>query len=183
MSLSNLLSHFIGVYYSCIWIFIPNIKNRNTDIPTQIIECILLKKYYLLLIKIILNIIYRVINILENFESKGSIISFLLFENWNKILNFLLVTLSNWLLKIIINVLILLVFSITSNINLLFVLFLLKNIIVSVTMITTFKSIRMCQTKLLIKHYSTTTLFIHILISIFSLHMLSWEVTLLKLKI
>jgi hypothetical protein len=52
MPFGYLFSLLAGINNPSIWVFIPDIQDRNTDISTQIIECFLSEKYYLVFIVI-----------------------------------------------------------------------------------------------------------------------------------
>lgn len=60
----------------------------------------------------------------------------------------------------------------TKPINFVCISWLLQNIILNITVVATFQSIRVNNTKLLIEDHPSTPLFIHILVFVFRLHML-----------
>lgn len=120
---------------------------------------------------------------MKSLESICPIISFFLFQIVNKILYFLRISFSNTFFKIVIDIFIPIILFIPGNVDFTFILFLFQNIVVSITMIATFECVRVGQTKSLVENNPTTTLLIHILISIFGLHMFSRKVALLKLEV
>lgn len=60
MPLSYLFSLLAGIDDPSIWIFIPDIQNRDADIPAKIVKSLLRKENYLIFVIIWLNIVHRI---------------------------------------------------------------------------------------------------------------------------
>jgi hypothetical protein len=179
LPLSNLLAILANIWDPCIGVFVPDIKQRNQDIPSQIMKGLLPKARQLPFVVLPLLIVQLILSELEQIvlTAFGIFLPLHLFSVLLQL--FLLQTLFATLVKFVAVLVELVLYHVArARIGRR-----TEKIVVGVEVIATLERIGMDESELLVEDHASTALLADVLVAVLGFHMFSTEDALFELEV